>query len=721
MNEFDNIDAGYGDSVDAGYSRRSLAGIKSGVNKFLVPLKRFWWVMLPFMAASFSYFAHQTATTPITYLSYGKMVLTGRLHLKDSNVYQEAFANFFGTQAGIMESQQVKDRARKHLEATQPELLVQNPQALKYKVAHRLDTSFFDLIVESDHPQYAQAYLQSCMNEYLKLRREVQTSTTDTTLSAITADLTKITRAIRTGEDGLEEFLASNSMVFIEDQAKHTVETLLKFNEQKADVDRDFALMQSFLSMEHKSSDKDTNIEQFLFSLEILSLRDTGHHGGGSQGQETANRLIVYDQKFASIYDAFRKKRAEAKALDPSHHGEHPKVLQLNQELKKLEVELGYLKDQIEEQIVARAKGLVIRSENLQQEIEKWDAKSLVFNSKLAKHARMNTSLARLRERETTALANFSTIQNSQSLTENQELVAISQSATVAEKMEPMFIDQIPKAAALGLLTGLGFIFLFSRWKETVHSEVDLPLEAQAKLIAQIPRLRTSQQGLLQPDDTRHAFVESFRNLRSFVLIDGNQNITGDGAQVICITSAIPSEGKSTISSNLSVSLAQAGYKTLLIDADMRQGNQHKNFNTADNPGLSQILNDEVSWQSCVWPTESPNLEIIPRGPAVLNSSELILRPACHEIFQELKPIYQFVVIDTPPVLATDDVSNLLSDIDQLFLVCRLSLSNSRAMNQTIEMLHDRQANISGFVLNACGPSSTGYYKYRYYEQYGKA
>ena len=110
---------------------------------------------------------------PFVYVSKGQMVATGRLSPSDTDMYQ-AIAYFFGTQAAIMDSKHVQERAHAHLKATHAKLLAENPRIITYEASHIRDTAFFDLIVESDNPKYAQLYLQACMDEYLKLRKELQ-------------------------------------------------------------------------------------------------------------------------------------------------------------------------------------------------------------------------------------------------------------------------------------------------------------------------------------------------------------------------------------------------------------------------------------------------------------------------------------------------------------------------------------------------------------------
>ena len=190
------------------------------MKKFLVSLVI---ALLLLIAASYSYYAYKKATAPITYVSTGEMVLvTGKNWLRDSNVYKEALANFFIQQVGIMKGDKIQNRARAHLEATRPELIAKNPRLINYFVSHRKETSFFDLYVQSDNPEYAQFFLQACMDEYLKLRREAQAKTVEITIAAINDELTKLEDEMTSIEDEIETFLTENNMFLIREQLKPT-------------------------------------------------------------------------------------------------------------------------------------------------------------------------------------------------------------------------------------------------------------------------------------------------------------------------------------------------------------------------------------------------------------------------------------------------------------------------------------------------------------------
>src|SRR5262249_13926644 len=124
-------------------------------------------------------------------------------------------------------------------------------------------------------------------------------------------------------------------------------------------------------------------------------------------------------------------------------------------------------------------------------------------------------------------------------------------------------------------------------------------------VLGQIPEEKSGGKiALLQPDDARHVFAESYRNIRSSIFF---MPYEGPRPKTLLVTSAVPGEGKSTISANLAITLALSGTKTLLIDGDLRRGAIHEAFDLSSKIGLAEVLKQEVNWREVVLPTRYPN------------------------------------------------------------------------------------------------------------------
>ena len=156
----------------------------------------------------------------------------------------------------------------------------------------------------------------------------------------------------------------------------------------------------------------------------------------------------------------------------------------------------------------------------------------------------------------------------------------------------------------------------------------------------------------------------------------------------------------------------------MLVDADLRRGDLAQLFRVDGRVGLSNILRDEIDWQSAVIQTEYPTLSLISRGPVTNQSGELLLRPALVKLLDEFKDAYDLVIFNTAPILATDDTPTLAPNFDGALMVVRAQFTSARLTRNAINALYSRQVNVLGLILNCLDTETPDYYYYRYPKYY---
>jgi capsular exopolysaccharide synthesis family protein len=204
------------------------------------------------------------------------------------------------------------------------------------------------------------------------------------------------------------------------------------------------------------------------------------------------------------------------------------------------------------------------------------------------------------------------------------------------------------------------------------------------------------------------------RSVRSAVLL-GDQ---GRRKQVLLMTSAVPGDGKTTFSVNFAITLAIAGHRVLLVDADLRRGDTHNFFNHARDPGLADVLLGQQHWSDVIQETPVKTLDVIHSGHLPPNPGELLISPITRAFVEEAKRTYDFVLFDCPPLTTIDDSFALVGLVDGLIFVVRSGQTSMRFAKAALDAVRKREATILGFVLNGIKSDNPYYYYKHYYHSY---
>jgi polysaccharide biosynthesis transport protein len=270
-------------------------------------------------------------------------------------------------------------------------------------------------------------------------------------------------------------------------------------------------------------------------------------------------------------------------------------------------------------------------------------------------------------------------------------------------------------AGALGLSLGFGLSYLVDMADKTFHSPEEITSQLGIPLIGHIPVIDSSKRMqiensfidpvicVLHRPKSRNA--EAFRAIRTAIYF----NTQGKQNSVIQITSPTPGDGKSVVASNLAVSIAQSGKRVLLVDADMRRPTVHHSFGIKSDIGFSTVLQGTNIWQDVIYECEEiPGLSLLPSGKKPANPAELVTSPIVKELIDDLRKEYDFVILDTPPILAVTDPCPIAARVDGVILTLRIKKNIKISADRATEILHGLGANVIGVVVNGVG-ANTGY------------
>lgn len=205
---------------------------------------------------------------------------------------------------------------------------------------------------------------------------------------------------------------------------------------------------------------------------------------------------------------------------------------------------------------------------------------------------------------------------------------------------------------------------------------------------------------------------EDIRTIRTNLKFTAN-----DDAKVLLVTSSVPGEGKSFISSNLAAAFAQTGEKVLLVDADLRLGRVHKIFNQSAAKGFSNMLISGTSEDlpEYIKKTTIPNLYIVSRGTVPPNPSELLNSSSCKKLVNIFRENFDRVIFDGVPVNGLPDSLVLANLVDRVIIVTTIGYTSIDELNQIKKALEQIDANIAGVVVNKAPTTKRGKYS-NYYE-----
>ena len=411
----------------------------------------------------------------------------------------------------------------------------------------------------------------------------------------------------------------------------------------------------------------------------------------------------------------------QRKALLTDFTEEHPSVRAIRQQIDELH-------RRVQATYETSFNDLAKQEASLAQERGKYEERIRNLPEKernlagLMRYSRVNADIYTflLQKHEETRIARASTISN---------IDIIDPAITPAGPVLPNKAKNLALGVIVGLLLGIGLAFSQDYLDDTIKDPDSAKRELGWPLLAAIPYIPRKGEGkggiqdtLVSYHDPKAPVSEAFRSLRTgihFSAITKKQ-------QVLLVTSTFPGEGKTTVVSNLAITLSQTGARVLLLDCDLRKPALHDIFGRGKAPGLTELLAADTDIDAVIHNTDIPGFDMISAGTIPPNPAELLGSDRMRGLLKTLRTRYEHILIDAPPTLAVTDAPLLTSMSDIAIVVVEAGRVPAKAAQRMRETLETVGAPIGGFVMNDKDEASYrryGSYGYSYYRsgyyQYG--
>lgn len=594
-----------------------------------------------------------------------------------------------------MESAIVRQRAAARVENKSPELVA---CGVSLSATPELGTAFFILTAVGDEPKYTQAFLDAVMDEYMRYKQEIRGQQIDKVLMSIVEQQLKGDRDLDTGQEELQEFKKKHNVAALEEEGNSAAKRLAQADERLAVLKQEGKLLGK-LSV-------DQNIER---KQQGATAGVVGEGADAETAPSGAEAEYLKSKQEVEVWKAERERRA--KVMRPKH----PFMIKLDAEIAQQESLIQLYRKQSEAQMANKRESIRQEIEALEASTKELSDRTFQLNALIASYERLKGKVEQSKASQSQLTGSSIRVTVDRNL--QSDLINIMDQASTPESTKLGLIKDLAVGALFGLMVGLAIVFVISMLDDRITSSIELRERFPEPLLGHIPH-ENSGKGvrvcMLNVENRQGIFSEAYRNLRSTLHF---MSLEEPRPKAFLVTSAVPGEGKSTVAVNLAIILAGSGSRTLLIDGDIRKGLLNSYFSLPSNPGLMEILSEEVNWKDAVVETGVKNLSLIPRGKGGGGPGELFLSETADEVLREIYAAgYDRIIVDSAPVLATDDTACLAPKIDATLFVVRSEASSMRLTRSALDALHKRQVNVLGLILNAANLRSA---EYHYYQKYG--
>lgn len=685
--------------------------------RYKILLRRRWWFLLLTASIGVCVQALRITGRPQEFRSLAKLVAGGQMVANDNYTWREQQADFYGTIIETVESAEMKRRALERVRALNPDL---KDSDVEIRVAQTKGSAIFNILATGSEPRYTRIFLDALLDEFIAFRQNIREQAQGKVLQQFLQEVVNKQKVMEERNDKLTKFSAANNVITINNSNNTAAQFLNNLQSQRETQRTIMAELTLALA----------NVDAAMQSRERLLSSGAGAApvGAGQAPAETAPPggvksesspggmgMTMAEQDYLRTKSKITELRTKLDSLLLQFKAQHPMVQDVTEELNTQKALLTSYSQQIQDEMRAQLSDVGRRVQVLDAQIVEKEKEALELGAKLAQYKQLeeDSKAAKLAwEKMFEKVEQFTITANT-----TADYVAIQERATAAAENVEDWVMPIVVGLVAGIGAGIIILLLFDRLDDRMNSFSEFQaLFPGESVLGQVPEQRNrGDVALLRPNDDRHLYAEAFRNVRSSILF---KNWQGKPPKTILITSAVPNEGKTTVTSNLAVTMALAGARVLLADCDLRRGGVSELFKLPATPGLSEALRGKLHWRDAVQETSTRNLDLLARGEVFDQTSEMLLSKTAEEMLKEMGEEYDYVIFDSAPVLVADDTASFAPKLDAVLFVVRMSSTMARLSGKALDLLYERQVNIGGVILNRSSSNLKEYTYYNYASYY---
>jgi len=564
-----------------------------------------------------------------------------------------------------------------------------------------VEISFF-----SRNPDMAARIANQLAEDYIDQNLQVKWNEALKASEWLSGRLVELKVKLKASEDALQAYAAKNSILFIQNAVNAQAQSMANARLEQ--------LEEAYTKAQAERAQKEA----------LHSLVETGRVQD-LPGVLSNNLIQTLEE---NLSDLKRKYSELTSTVKPGY----PKAVALKKQIDTLQASLDHQKLALTQNITQEYQASVTQEKNLGQLIEEQKKLVDVVAQKSIQYNILKRDVDTNRSLYDGVLQRMKEAQ-----------VAAGMTASNIMVVDPALVPEGPAKPrvllnlALGFILGTGLGVGLAFFQEYLDNTLKTPDEVESLLrlpsLGMIPSIRlngsakSSEHGLATlGSSTNESYglalqrdpmaVEAFRSLRTSILLSANPV-----PKILLVTSALPGEGKTTTTVNLGATLASLGSKVVIVDCDMRRPACHRAAGVKNSPGFVQCLTGRVDLSDAILPVNGvPNLSIIPCGPIPPNPAEVLSSPMTAELLRRLHTEFEYVLVDSPPILSVADSRILATLTDAVVLVTRAYETPYEVVRRARSLLYGAGARILGVALNDVNIHKEGYGgKYGPYQQYG--